>query len=494
MSAQRVIRIQPPEAATGEVIRDSGLAARFDAIRAEQEVPTEFPAPVQQEAAAVAAEPLSLPETDSTDIPFITIDPPGSMDLDQAMHLERDGDGYRVRYAIAHLPSFVTPGGAIDAEARRRGQTIYAPDERTSLHPPVVSEGPASLLPDQVTPAYVWDLRLDGTGELVDTAIAPALVRSTARHDYDEVQGLVDSGEAPEVLALLKEIGEKRIALEQERGGATLPMPEQEVEVQPDGTYRLTLRPMLPSEDWNAQISLLTGIAAAGLMISAKIGVLRTMPEPEESTIQRFRSVVRGAGVEWPKGDDYGDLLRSLDREDPLHLALIHEATGLFRGASYSAFDGELPELLEQSAIGAPYAHVTAPLRRLVDRFGLAACAAISAGQEVPAWVREALPELPDLMSASDRRAAAVERASTDAVEAAALADEVGSEHPAVVVDTGEGRDGKGDRVDVQFLDRAILHRATLAEGKGSVELGERVTVSVIAVDVAAGVLDLQVS
>ena len=71
--------------------------------------------------------PRICPERDETAVPFITIDPPGSMDLDQAMHIERDGEGYRVRYAIADVPAFVRAGGAVDVEARRRGQTIYAP-------------------------------------------------------------------------------------------------------------------------------------------------------------------------------------------------------------------------------------------------------------------------------------------------------------------------------------------------------------------------------
>ena len=134
------------------------------------------------------------PERDESDLPFVTIDPPGSMDLDQAMHLERDGEGYRVRYAIAHLESFVEPGGAIDEEARRRGQTIYAPDERTPLHPPVLSEGAASLLPDEVRPAYVWDIRLDARGEHTAAEVYPALVRSVERLEYTAVQEAVDGG------------------------------------------------------------------------------------------------------------------------------------------------------------------------------------------------------------------------------------------------------------------------------------------------------------
>ena len=73
-----------------------------------------------REARAAAAS-ASMPERDETGVAFLTIDPPGSMDLDQAVHIERDGDGYRVRYAIADVPAFVTPGGAVDVEARRRG-------------------------------------------------------------------------------------------------------------------------------------------------------------------------------------------------------------------------------------------------------------------------------------------------------------------------------------------------------------------------------------
>ena len=69
------------------------------------------------------------------------MDPPGSTDLDQAFAIERDGGGWRVFYAIADVPAFVPPGGAIDAEAHVRGQTIYAADGRIPLHPAVDQRG-----------------------------------------------------------------------------------------------------------------------------------------------------------------------------------------------------------------------------------------------------------------------------------------------------------------------------------------------------------------
>src|SRR6478736_184789 len=329
-----------PAAQPGGVAQQ--LAERFEAVRREFEVPDRFPPEVLAEAAAAAGA-ATLPERDETAVPFITIDPPTSMDLDQAMSIERSGDGYRVRYAIADVPAFVRAGGAVDAEARRRGQTVYCPDERIQLHPAELSEGAASLLPDQVRPAFVWDITLDADGEGTAVEVYRAMVRSVRRYDYTEVQQAVDAGTAEEILLLLKEVGEKRIALERKRGGASLPMPEQEVQEDGSGGFTISFRPLLAAEDWNAQISLLTGMGAADLMIRGRIGILRTMPTPDERDLARFRHQAAAAGVPWPEGLPYGEFLRSLDRTDPRHLALIHEATTLFRGAGYTPFDGTVP-------------------------------------------------------------------------------------------------------------------------------------------------------
>ena len=76
------------------------------------------------------------------------------MDLDQAMHIEKASDGgYTVRYAIADVAAFVKPGDPVDVEAHRRGETLYGAGTRIPLHPTELSEGAASLLPDQVAPA-----------------------------------------------------------------------------------------------------------------------------------------------------------------------------------------------------------------------------------------------------------------------------------------------------------------------------------------------------
>nr|WP_209068094.1 RNB domain-containing ribonuclease [Arthrobacter pigmenti] len=469
----------------------SQLTAALEGLREELELHAEFPPEVREEAQR-AVEQQVLPERDLTALGFITVDPLGSTDLDQAFHLERHAAGYRVWYAIADVPSFVAPGGAIDAEARRRGQTMYAPDGRISLHPEVIAEDAASLLPGRNRSAYVWEFVLDAAARVESVVVERAVIRSRAQLTYEQVQEDIDSGGAAENLTLLKEIGNLRIGLEKERGGASLNLPEQEIAH--DGErYFILARPPLPAEDWNAQLSLMTGMAAAEIMLKGGVGILRTMPAPDETSLARFRHQARALGRAWPHDLPYGEFLRSLDTTDPRQLSLMHAAASLFRGAGYTAFDGELPEAVEQAAIAAPYAHTTAPLRRLVDRFVLITCEALCAGRDVPSWVRDALPELNSLMSSSNQLASRLESGAIAAVEAALLSNRVGEEFPAVVI-TGSkppnppnGTSGKNGNNNGNGSPHGVIQIAEPAvEGRcdGVMTAGEEVRVRLVAADI----------
>ena len=455
------------------------LAAALQAIRVGLKLHETFPPEVEAEAEAIAAS-VQLPDADATDIEFVTIDPEGSMDLDQALQLERAGDGYIVRYAIADVPAFVQPGGAIDAEARERGQTMYAPDGRIPLHPPVISEGAASLLEGQLRGAYVWTMQLDADANVTATTLVRSRVKSRHRYSYVEVQKQLDEGSADESLQLLREVGLKRITLEQPRGGASLNRPDEEV-VHENGTYSLTMRDELPVEVWNSQISLMTGMAAAQIMLDGKVGILRTMPQPWPDVLERFRRQVAAIGVPWPKDMKYGEYLRTLDRATPAGLAAIHAAASLFRGAGYTAFDGEAPEHTTQAAVAAPYAHTTAPLRRLVDRFVLVTCEALLSGQLVPQWARDALPTLPKIMGRSDGLASRLEHASVDAIEAALLSARVGETFDAVVIAANEGGGV------IQLTDPIVTAPIT-----GTVEAGQAVRATLVSADISTGTVEFR--
>lgn len=475
------------------------LAAALAALRTELELPGAYPAGAVEEAREAVAD-LKLPERDLRDIPFVTIDPATSTDLDQALFIERAGDGYKVLYAIADVPSFVAPGGALDTETRRRGQTFYAPDGRIPLHPEVISEHAGSLLAEQDCGAFVWDFVLDAQAEAVTVTVGRATVRSRAKLSYKGVQEQIDDGTAPPVLQLLKEVGLKRVELERLRGGASLNMPEQEIVQAADGGgYRIVAAPSLPVEDWNAQISLMTGMAAAQLMLDGKVGILRTMPAPDERSLRHFKTQTTALGKPWDGRISYGEYLRTLDASDPKQLAILHSAGTLFRGANYTPFDGEVPEVVIQAAIGAPYAHTTAPLRRLIDRFVLVICEALSNNHDIPAWAREALPSLPEIMASSDQLAGRLERAALDTVEAALVANHIGQEFDAVVISgskpngSGNGNgNGKGNGTGkangnggpygiVQIREPAVTARCD-----GELESGTEVRVRLVKADIAS--------
>ncbi|WP_328555840.1 RNB domain-containing ribonuclease [Streptomyces sp. NBC_00358] len=454
---------------------EAPLRAALRALRAELGVPGSFPAEVLAE----AGRPPRMPEYDATDIPLFTIDPPTSRDLDQAMHLSRrERGGYRVRYAIADVAAFVVPGGALDAEAHRRVMTLYFPDGKIPLHPPQLSEGTASLLPDQICPAVLWTLDLDPDGRTETTGVRRALVRSRARLDYAEVQRRIDAGTAEEPLALLKDIGALREALEVERGGISLNVPEQEI-VEKDGTYELAYRAPLPADGWNAQISLLTGMAAADLMLAHGTGVLRTLPAAPDGAVGRLRRTARALRIDWPHHVSYARLIRSLDPHRPHHAAFLLECTTLLRGAGYTVFrDGVLPEVTAHAAVAAPYAHCTAPLRRLVDRYASEICLAAAAGQPPPEWVLAALDALPKEMADGGRRAGTVERECVDIVEAALLKDRVGDLFEACVVDVHEHEPTVGT---VQLENPAVFAR--IEGGTTELPLGERLRVRLTQAD-----------
>jgi exoribonuclease R len=454
------------------------LRATFVGIRAEIGLPESFPDDVLEEAREAARSPR-MPDVDRTDVPFVTMDPPSAMDLDQAFHLERRGEAIRLRYAIADPSAFVTPGGAVDREAHARGETAYSPDRRTPLYPEVLSEAAASLLPDGPRPAVVWSVDVDADGLPLHVDVERAVVRSRAKLDYGQVQAAIDDGSADEMLRLLPEVGTLLLEAERRRGGASLGLPTQEV-VRRGSGYGLAFSSPLAVERWNAQLSLLVGRVAAASMLRGAVGVIRTMPPADPHDVERLRRVAAGLDVDWPETMSYPELLSKLDgaRSTPASV-FLQEAAVLFRAASYTSFDGRPPPDEMHAAIAAPYAHCTAPLRRLVDRYANEVCVALAAGEAVPVWARDALPALPIEMALAGERTGRLERTVIDAVEAAVLAPHVGRESDAVVVDVW-----KRDRGEV-----ALREPAVIGPCDGVHELAARVRVRLEEADVARGTI-----
>ena len=359
-------------------------------------------------------------------------------------------------------------------------------------------------------------------------------MRSRARLSYAQVQAAIDGEDAlpQEVPAdlpeLLAEIGRLRLEREAARGGISMTTPEQVVEVteaahaaeatqaaepaspsgdaepaepaEPDKSaspagYRLAYRVPVPAEQYNAQISLLTGMCAARIMVECGIGILRTLPPARPEDYARLRRVAAALGIDWPAAQPYPELVRGLDHAIPAHAAFMEQAMSLFRGSGYLAFgvggvgvpaDDEAADSEEavHSAIAARYAHVTAPLRRLVDRYGEEVCIAACAQAPVPEWVLQALPDLPGVMEQTGKRARAIGRGALTALEALVLRGHEGEVFDGVI--TSE-RDGRGELV---LAEPAVVTeiRAGKKALDGGLPVGERVRVRLLSADPTSGI------
>lgn len=433
------------------------LADGLEAIRAQFQLPATFPAAAAAEAEQSARRPLDG-HADRTSLPFVTLDPAESRDLDQAFAVERAGNDMLLHYAIADVGWFVPDGGAMDAEAWIRGTSQYLPDGKVPLYPPVLSDGAASLLPDGERPAIVFTVRIDPNGEARLDGADRARIRSRAKLAYETVR----EEQLPQGFT---ELSHRIEAAELSRGAARVEPPEQEV-VQENGCYRLRLRPQSWAEDKNAALSLATNLAVAEMLIGARTGLFRTMAEPEDWAIRRLRHTAKALGVDWPRPATLQQIERRLDPSRPADAALMLAIRRASPGAAYQPYrDGVRPW---HAAVAASYAHATAPLRRLADRFVVEAALAVANGRPVPEPVLAAFDRLPDVMQKADAMAGQIARAVIDLAEAVTLDDREGEQFDAIVTETDE----RGARI--QLSSPPVVARLKSTGWKAGDELSVR--------------------
>jgi exoribonuclease R len=429
--------------------RQGRLAGGLGALRTEFGLPDAFPPEAVAAARAAAANP-PRPARDLTHRPFITLDPAGATDLDQAFCLERRGADLLLHYAIADVGGFVVPESALDLAAWRRGMTQYLPGARVPLYPPVLSEQAASLLPDGPRPAVVFTVAVgpEGTATLLDAE--RATIRSRAKLAYETVT-------AVELPAELAEFGDRIRAAEQRRGAVRFDTPQQELRRIADGTYALTLSVPTRAERDNAAMSLATNIAIADALIAARTGLFRDMAPPDTRDIARLRASAAARGIAWSPEEDLATLQRRLDPASPEDAAFLLDIRRAGRGALYRAWSDDAAPW--HAAIAAGYAHATAPLRRLGDRYVIQAALALVRGAAVPSHTTTAFRAAPAVLNAADTLGDRLERAALALAEAVLLEPHVGERFDAVVTDVERGV--------------ARFHLLTLPV-TGEVEVGER--------------------
>jgi exoribonuclease R len=448
------------------------LAEGLAAIRAQFRLPQGF-APEVLAAADAAAARTPDEHADWTERPFVTLDPASSTDLDQAFAIDVSGSDLLLHYAIADVAWFVRDGDPLDTEAWKRGATMYLPDGKASLYPPVLSEHAASLLPGGPRPAIVLSVRIAPDGAVRLDGATRALIRNRAKLAYETVT-------EAELPAGFAEFSRRMWAAEERRGAARVDPPEQEVRVDEAGHFALRFRPQLPSEQRNAALSLAANLAVADALLAAHTGLFRVMPEPDAGAEKRLRRTARAFHLDWPESMPLQAFEKQLRATVPPEAAFMLAVRRAGRGASYVPWRaGETPW---HAAMAATYAHCTAPLRRLADRYVLRAVLAVVDGQPIPGTLTDAFERLPSAMARAESRDGQIERAVIDLAEVALLANHEGDVFPAVVTDIGEN----GARI--QLSDLPVVARTT-AHG---VIPGAAIHVRLLAADPVQRRLDFQ--
>lgn len=444
--------------------REGALSRGLTDIRTQFGVPAGFPEDVLAEAQQAAARPLAG-HADWTDRAFVTLDPATSTDLDQAFGIERSGADLILHYAIADTAWFVSPGGALDREAWARGTTIYMPDGKASLYPTALSEGAASLLPNVDRPSVVFTVRIGPAGEAVLDGAVRAIIRSRAKLAYENVL----TADLPEGFGDLS----KRIEqAEDARGAARVDAPQPELAAGEDSHLALELRPQLPTEEENASLSLAANLAIAKVLLEHRTGLFRVMPEPDEWAVRRLRHSAKALGLAWPKQQSLKDFERRLDCRNPRDAAFQAQVRRSGAKAGYAPFQpGVTPW---HSAMAATYAHATAPLRRLADRYVIEATLQVAGGQSVSDDLAAAFQRLPDVMAKAEAKSDQIDREVLNLAEAVTLEGREGTRFSAVVTDIDE----RGARI--QLSDPPAITRV---DAEGSMP-GDSITVELVSVDV----------
>ncbi|WP_267386699.1 RNB domain-containing ribonuclease [Sphingomonas sp. GC_Shp_3] len=419
------------------------LARGLGAIRAQYQVPQDF-TPEVLAAAEVAAKRVPRDHVDYTDRAFVTLDPASSTDLDQAFAIEAAGGDLLLHYAIADVAWFVADGDLLDAEAWRRGETLYLPDGKAPLYPPVLSQGAASLLPDVTRPAVVFTIRVAADGAVKLDGVERAIIRSRAKLAYETATDA-------DLPAGFAELARRIAAAEQARGAARVDPPEQEVSAVAPGDYQLAFRPRLTAEEQNAALSLATNMAVADALVAHHTGLFRVMAAPDARAIARLRNTAQAYRLAWPAEVTLDDFARTLNAADPHQAAFMLAIRRAGQGASYAPYrEGVTPW---HAAMAATYAHATAPLRRLADRYVVQAALAVANGRAIPDAVTAAFETLSKVMAKADALAGQIDRSVIDLAEAVMLSNEVGRPFAAVVTDADE----RGGRI--QLSDAPVMAR-----------------------------------
>ena len=436
-------RMGSPRARIVERLGDPSAPKAVSLIAIHQHgIPDDFPDDVM--AQADAAKPVGLKGRDDLrDLPLITIDPSDARDHDDACYAHADEDpknegGHVVWVAIADVAAYVTPGSALDREARKRGNSTYFPDRVVPMLPDRLSGDLCSLHEGVPRACIAVRMVLDAAGNKIGHSFHRGLMRSPASLHYEEVQDAIDGAPndrtGPLLEPVLKPIYAAYAALKAaraERQPLDLDLPERRIELDKDGTVKsVNFKDRLDAHRLIEEFMVLANVAAAETLLSKKTPLLyRIHEEPSPAKLDALRETAQAAGYTLAKGQvlhtrHLNKLLNDAagtDDAELINLSTLRSMTQAYYGPAHIGHFG--------LALGS-YAHFTSPIRRYADL--IVHRALITAH----GWGNDGLSQhdIEDIeqtgahISDTERRSMMAERDTTDRYLASYLSERVGNE------------------------------------------------------------------
>ena len=443
----------------------------------------------------------------------ITIDPVDARDFDDAIGLTHDPatGHYELHVHIADVGHFAPPGGALDREARKRATSVYLPQRVIPMFPELISNHLASLQPERVRFVKTAIIGYTADGTITHTRFAEGAIRSRRRFTYEQVMALLDANapgdEAPEIFALLCRMRDLALILRgrrRERGSLELSIPE--VQLTYDAEGRLTgghFRTHDLSHQIIEEFMLAANEAVAAKLDALKVPFLRRVhPAPDPLRMRSFSDFARSLGYKMKTDVDRFSLQRILEAsaDKPERYALHYALLRAMKQAIYSPTDEE-----HYALASTDYCHFTSPIRRYPD---------LVVHRQLAQWLRTGraggdfaeLATLGEHCSKMERRAEAAERELVKVKLLTYLAERLGLQVDAIITGVADyGFFAQGEALPIEGL----VHVSTLPDDyyyfeedthsllgqrtRRSYQLGDKVRVEVVRVDLNRRQLDLRV-
>ncbi|MDA1097886.1 MAG: ribonuclease R [Proteobacteria bacterium] len=409
------------------------------------DIPDVFPAEALAE--AEAAQPVAMTSggirEDLRHLPLITVDGADARDFDDAIWAAPDDDpgnkgGWQIIVAIADVAHYVTFGGTLDREARRRGNSVYFPDRVVPMLPEALSNNLCSLRPDEDRPVLAVTMRLDANGLRLEHKFHRAMIRSAARVIYEDLQAAHDGAPNAQTGPLLDTVIEPLygawgalMRARKKRQPLDLDLPEMKVTLGEDGRIAdIRPRERLDAHQVIEEFMIEANVAAAETLEAQKMPcVYRVHDQPDREKLLGLRDFLSSLGLSYslgerPRPELFNRILAKAKGTD--HWEAVNQS--ILRSQSQARYD---PVNIGHFGLSrARYAHFTSPIRRYADL--LVHRALIRGGGFGAGGLNdretENLAATAEHISTTERRAMVAERDANDRYMAAFMAEQTGAE------------------------------------------------------------------